>query len=219
MCFRSSVNSNNECEEFRYIDSVDPVPLAKRDDLTKVASPNFLRGGQYKDNTLCEYHVPQCQRGYLLCIMMENFKLQQSCKRINGFMCPDFVDLTDSTFNRNQLVHDICNVFCGKQPAQPPQMSSQGMKVTFRSNDQGTNRGFRIDLLCAEAPTKDVSTDPVDSEAFRFRRQVEEDKLKEDTEILYRGKRFVVSPTFRISEDCVELGGFSPPPIPIVSYS
>ena len=210
MCFRSSVNANNECEEFRYIDSVDPVPLANRNGVIKVASPNFLSGGQYKDNTLCEYHVPQCQRGFMPLIMMENFNLQQSCKRINGFMCPDFVDLKDSTFNGNTLVPDICNVFCGEQPAQTSQVSSQAMEVTFRSNDQGTNRGFRIDFYC---------TDPDDSEAFGFGRQVEEDKLKEDTEILYRGKRFVVSPTFRISEDCVELGGFSPPPIPIVSYS
>ena len=201
-----------ECEESD-INGPDPVPLDRRGGLIKIASPNFFSGGEYQDNTLCEYHVPRCQQGNLLYIRWEQFNLQNPCRRINGFMCADFVELVQSTIDTNQVQPDICKVFCGQQPGLNSEGSSLPIKIIFRSNNQRINSGFRMDFQCTETRESTSVT-----EAFRFRRQAIQDELKEDTEMLYRGKRFVISPIFRISENCVELGGFSPPPIPTVSY-
>jgi len=72
-----------------------------------------------------------------------------------------------------------------------------------------------MDFMCTN--TASVMNGPGDANINnRFRRQVGVDKLK-DTEMHYRGKRFAISTTVRTPENCVELGGFSPPPRSTVS--
>ena len=216
ICYRALVDSNYICQ----LD--DPIgngaeAIAERENLFKIASPNFLAGGNYQDNTLCEYHIPQCASGSLLYVSWDQFNLEGPCNLFGSFFfCADFVELIQSTIDTNQVEQDTCNVFCGQQPSLNSQVSSQAMKIRFRSNSQQINNGFLMDFLCSEIETeKRLERD--NGEAFRFRRQVEGDELKED--MLFRGKRFVISSTFRTSENCVELGGLSPPPIPTVSYS
>jgi len=150
-------------------------------------------------------------------VSWEQFNLQDPCNNgIGPGFCSDFVDLIQSSIDTSHLKRDSYGMFCGDQPTLNSIVSSQEMKVRFISGSQQNDKGFLMNFLCANLKSEERGERNNDAAYSRFRQQVGADKLK-DTEIQYRGKKFAISTTVRTQENCMELGGFSPPPRQTVS--
>ncbi len=231
-CFRRFERADGSCGVTPLPKTLKPQLLPKKDDVFMVPSPNALSQGDYHASTLCEYHVPKCEGGdgQMMYVHWNQFKLEEPCDPFGDgeIFCPDNLRLDDSNSNITDefLRDESCNSYCGAQPTLETYVPSRNMKITFRSNKFSESRGFIMHFECVNAGPRGEEgpggPKEHDINNIRFTRDAEEflgdlNLESDEIEFHHREKRFVISPLIKNADDCVELGGFSPPPIPTVS--
>ena len=230
MCYRRKFDPFTfECE----LEPLGPSEqLGTRCGITEIQSPNFMQMEDYQDNTLCEYHIPQCDSERFIRVGWNEFHLEGLCREFG--LCLDHVTIFGSNLDFD-LYEDNpnCKALCGDLIPVSSYGTTRNLEVTFRSNALETAGGFRMNFMCTDNDATNRMRPlpgPVGMKGHadhKFRRDVsglpDGGKKKGDhgdhgIEVHYRGKRFVVMPQVSTPSNCVELGGFSPPPIPTVSF-
>lgn len=204
MCYIRRESSDGLCTlQKRTTNSITENEL-----LYKIASPRFYRNRPYQNRRLCQYNVPSCPTDMLTHIEWNigDFVVQPICEfgSTPERICSDHLEFININLETEGTIIDDNGLFCGTQPDFSMRFSSRPIQVQFRSDEEDRFKGFLVTIMCAE--TEFMFTETV-TQVSLFRRDLS----------TYPSDGMKGSPPRMTSENCTELRGSTPPPVPMVS--